>query len=93
MNNKQENEFNVEENLKNVKNKIVVLSGKGGVGKSTISANLAQFLSEKGKKVGILDSDIHGPSIPKILGLEEEKVAGSDKGIFPIKTENGLKIM
>lgn len=93
MNNKKESEFNVEENLKNVKNKIVVLSGKGGVGKSTISANLAQLLSEKGKKVGILDSDIHGPSIPKILGLEEERAMGSQKGMLPVKTKDGLKVM
>jgi ATP-binding protein involved in chromosome partitioning len=93
MNQTQEKEFNVKENLKNVKNKIVVLSGKGGVGKSTISANLAQLLSGKGKKVGILDSDIHGPSIPKILGIEEERATGSDKGIVPVKTEDGLKVM
>jgi ATP-binding protein involved in chromosome partitioning len=90
---KKENNYNIEEKLKNVKNKIVVLSGKGGVGKSTISANLAQFLSEKGKKVGILDSDIHGPSIPKILGVEEKKICANQKGIIPVQTENGLKIM
>jgi len=93
MNQTQEKEFDVKENLKNVKNKIVVLSGKGGVGKSTISANLAQLLSEKGKKVGILDSDIHGPSIPKILGVEEERAMGSNNGILPVKTKDGLKVM
>jgi ATP-binding protein involved in chromosome partitioning len=93
MNKKQKEEYNIEDNLKNVKNKIVILSGKGGVGKSTISANLAQFLSDKGKKVGILDSDIHGPSIPKILGVEEERPMGNEKGILPVQTKDGLKIM
>lgn len=89
----QKNEYNVEENLKNVKHKIVILSGKGGVGKSTISVNLAQSLSSKGKKVGILDSDIHGPSIPKIIGVEEKKPGAHEKGIIPVETKDGLKIM
>jgi len=89
----QKNEYNIEENLKNVKHKIVVLSGKGGVGKSTISAKLAQFLSNKGKKVGILDSDIHGPSIPKIIGVEEKKPGADAKGILPVETKDGVKIM
>jgi ATP-binding protein involved in chromosome partitioning len=89
----QENELDIKENLKNVKNKIVVLSGKGGVGKSTISSNLAEFLLKKGKKVGILDSDIHGPSIPKILGVEENRPGAHEKGILPVQTKEGLKIM
>ena len=55
--------------LKNVKNKLVVMSGKGGVGKSTVAASLALTLSEQGYKVGLLDVDLHGPSIAGIFGL------------------------
>jgi len=93
MNQKEKKEIDIKGNLKNVKHKIVVLSGKGGVGKSTISATLAKYLSKKGKNVGILDSDIHGPSIPKILGVEDEKAVGSKEGILPVETNEGLKIM
>ncbi len=53
-----------------IKHKILILSGKGGVGKSTIAANMAVSLALDGKKVGLLDIDIHGPSIPKLLKLE-----------------------
>ena len=71
-----------------IKNKLAVLSGKGGVGKSTITANLAIALARKGHKVGVLDADIHGPSIPKILGMRgQELTAGriEDLGVFPAK--------
>ena len=57
------------DNLKDVKHKLIVMSGKGGVGKSTVAVNLAFSLAAKGKKVGILDADIHGPSVPKLLGV------------------------
>lgn len=90
---KKQDNIDVGKNLEKVKHKIVVLSGKGGVGKSTISAALAKYLSKKGKQVGILDSDIHGPSIPKILGVEDKKAVGAEKGILPIETDEGLKIM
>ncbi len=58
--------------LPGVKNIIAVASGKGGVGKSTVCTNLAISLAEKGYKVGLLDADIFGPSVPKMLGVEEE---------------------
>lgn len=90
---KKQDNIDVGKNLEKVKRKIVVLSGKGGVGKSTISATLAKYLSKKGRQVGILDSDIHGPSIPKILGVEDKKAVGAEKGILPIETDEGLKIM
>src|SRR5208337_4783830 len=57
-----------------VKHVIMVLSGKGGVGKSTVSVNLAYALSNHGKKVGLLDLDMHGPNIPKMLGIEDHKL-------------------
>jgi len=62
----------IEKNLKNIKHTIVVMSGKGGVGKSTIAVNLAYSLAGKGNKVGILDTDIHGPSVVKMTGTENK---------------------
>ncbi|MBR4956994.1 MAG: P-loop NTPase, partial [Lentisphaeria bacterium] len=61
------------EALGKIKRKIVVMSGKGGVGKSTVAANLAYTLARSGRKVGLLDVDVHGPSIPKMLGVEDTR--------------------
>ena len=84
-------ETKVTDSLVKIKHKIVVLSGKGGIGKSTVSANLALSLAEKGYEVGLLDSDIHGPSIPKMLGLEDKKPESSETGIAPILALPKLK--
>ena len=84
----QEQEKRLKIRMAKIKNKLAVLSGKGGVGKSTITANLAIALARKGHKVGVLDADIHGPSIPKILGMRgQELTAGriEDLGVFPAK--------
>ena len=67
-----------------VKHVIMVLSGKGGVGKSTVSVNLAYALSAHGKKVGLLDLDMHGPNIPKMLGIEDHKLAMMGDRIEPV---------
>lgn len=83
----------VAEGLKNVRRKIAVMSGKGGVGKSTVAANLALALSMRGPKVGLLDCDIHGPSIPKILGIESERATGTESAINPISAEGGIEVM
>ena len=80
------------ERLQKIKHKIIVLSGKGGVGKSTVAVNLAVSLSAAGKQVGLLDVDIHGPSIPKMLHLEDAKVEMQDYSILPIE-KAGLKVM
>ncbi|MDO4764542.1 MAG: Mrp/NBP35 family ATP-binding protein [Eubacteriales bacterium] len=72
---------------------IVVMSGKGGVGKSTVSANLAMTLQEMGHKVGIMDADLVGPSIPRLLGIEKEAMMMTKTGLEPVSLENGLKVV
>jgi len=74
----------LKENLSHIEHRIMVMSGKGGVGKSTVAANLAVSLARKGYEVGILDADVHGPNIPKMLGLEKEKLIGTPQGMLPI---------
>jgi Mrp family chromosome partitioning ATPase len=71
-----------------IRHKIIVLSGKGGVGKSTVAVNLAISLANAGMRVGLLDVDIHGPSIPTMLGLENEKLQGDADGLSPIVVGN-----
>lgn len=78
--------------LNRIEHKIVVLSGKGGVGKSTIAVNLAVALSIYGNRVGLLDIDIHGPSVPTMLGLEKAVINASDEIIYPVDF-NGMKVM
>jgi ATP-binding protein involved in chromosome partitioning len=75
-----------------IRHKVMVLSGKGGVGKSTVAVNLATALMMSGKRVGLLDVDIHGPSIPTMLGLEREMIQGSEEGWLPIDL-GGMKVM
>lgn len=77
-----------------VKHKILVLSGKGGVGKSTVAVNLAVSLATAGKRVGLLDVDIHGPSIPKLLGMEGSRPQfAGETAIIPMNFEDKLKVM
>jgi ATP-binding protein involved in chromosome partitioning len=80
-------------NMRAIKKKIMVMSGKGGVGKSTVAANLAAKLAERGNKVGLLDADIHGPSIPKMFGIEDTRPEVDENGIVPISVTENLVVM
>jgi len=77
-------EQEIAEKMRYVTHKIVILSGKGGVGKTTVAVNLATALAWKGNVVGILDADITGPNVPKMLGLEGTRMVGGDKGLEPV---------
>lgn len=79
--------------LSGVKCKIAVSSGKGGVGKSTVSANLAIALQKQGYKVGLLDADIYGPSIPKMFGIENERPFANESGMIVPIEKYGIKIL
>jgi len=83
----------ISQNIKHIKHQILVLSGKGGVGKSSTAVNLAVWLSMQNKKVGLLDIDIHGPSIPKLLNLEGRKLQGREDRIEPIPYSDTLKVI
>jgi ATP-binding protein involved in chromosome partitioning len=76
-----------------IKHKIAIISGKGGVGKSTVTVNLAAAFATMGKSVGVLDADIHGPSVPRLLGLEGQQVKVTPSGVFPVDGPLGMKVM
>ena len=76
-----------------IKHKIMILSGKGGVGKSTVAANIAVALAMEGKKVGILDSDFHGPSIPTLFNIERERPVSDGESMLPVDSVLGIKVM
>lgn len=78
--------------LKDVKNIIAIASGKGGVGKSTVSANIALSLAATGAKVGLMDADIYGPTVPALFDIKEQPEVTEDKKLIPLE-KNGLKLM
>ncbi|MCW3132953.1 MAG: Mrp/NBP35 family ATP-binding protein [Methanophagales archaeon] len=88
-----EQEEAVKTRMEKVKHKIMVMSGKGGVGKTTVAANLAFALGMRGLDVGLMDADIHGPDIPKILGIEDKRPEASGGKISPILVTPRLKTM
>ena len=89
----QEDLQKIHKRMSRIKYKIAVLSGKGGVGKSTVTVNLATAFAMRGYQVGILDADIHGPSIPKLLGLQSAKLEAGPPGIFPVKGPLGMRVV
>lgn len=79
--------------MKDVKHTIAVISGKGGVGKSTVTVNLAAAFAKQRKQVGVLDADIHGPSVPRLLGLTGQQVRVGPPGAFPVAGPLGMKVV
>jgi len=88
---KTEQDKRLKERMLKIKYKFIVISGKGGVGKTTVAVNIAAGLAVKGNRVGILDVDIHGPNIAKMLGAEERRLVESELGIEPVEVFRGLK--
>lgn len=90
----KEAEKRIADRMKKIKHKIMVLSGKGGVGKTTVAVNLAATLALKGHKVGLLDADIHGPNVPKMLGVQEAKLTVDESNrIIPVMPLENLKVI
>lgn len=89
-----EQQLNLSRNLGQIKYKIAVMSGKGGVGKSTVAANIAEAFQKEGFTTGILDADIHGPNIPKMLGVEDHDIMiNEERHMMPVEAPSGLKVM
>jgi len=83
----------VDESLKKIKNKYIVLSGKGGVGKTSTSVNLSMALANRGFNVGIMDVDLHGPDVPRMLGLKGMLDLTKNHKLNPIRYSNNLKVV
>ncbi len=79
--------------MSKIKHKIAVISGKGGVGKSTVTVNLATAFAMHGLSIGIFDADITGPCVPKIMGVKGRKLQGGPPGVFPATGSLGIKVM
>jgi len=88
----EHNRWLVNKRMNDIKFKLIVGSNKGGVGKSTVTTNLAVALAAKGFKVGLADADLHGPNIPKLVKAEDVRLRSTDEGIDPYETSNGLKV-
>lgn len=86
-------DMEIAKKMNKIKHTIAIMSGKGGVGKSTISVNLALVLAEKGYQTGILDVDIHGPNVPRMLKIEKDILQVNDEGILPVKVGKNLKVI
>jgi ATP-binding protein involved in chromosome partitioning len=89
----KEQEAKITQALAKIKNRLLVFSGKGGVGKSTVAANLALAAALKKLKVGLMDVDIHGPDLAKILGVEDKKLDISPQGIKAVEVNENLKLI
>lgn len=83
----------VHQRMAQVKHKIIVMSGKGGVGKSTVAVSLATSLALEGRQVGLLDVDLHGPTVPQLLGLQGRQLEIVDETIVPMQVGDNLKVM
>jgi ATP-binding protein involved in chromosome partitioning len=92
-NTKTKQDADIDSSLKKIKNKYIVMSGKGGVGKTSTSVNLAMALAQKGFKVGIMDVDLHGPDVPRMLGLKGMLDLTKNHKLNPIRYSENLKVV
>lgn len=90
---RQAQDERLKKRMAGIAHKVLVLSGKGGVGKTTISVNLALALAEKGFKVGLLDTDLHGPNVAKMLGADNAQLMSYEDGIEPFEVIKNLKVV
>ncbi len=86
-------EEQLKKKLQSIKHRLVIMSGKGGVGKTTVTANLAVALAKMGMKVGILDGDVHGPNIPRMLGVDKDGLQMGPNGLLPVTARDDVKVM
>ena len=90
---KPDPDANVKSSLSKIKNKLIVMSGKGGVGKTSVSVNTAIALSKKGYKVGLMDVDLHGPDVPRMLGLKGTPDLSKNQKLNPLKYSDNLSVI
>jgi len=90
---KRQEEEKLRRRLAEIRHRMMVISGKGGVGKTTVAVNLAAALAKEGYDVGLLDADIHGPNVPKMLGVEWRPLVGGENGIRPVEIFPNFKVV
>jgi ATP-binding protein involved in chromosome partitioning len=90
---REQEDRRLRERMAQIRRRLVVVSGKGGVGKSTVAANLALALSSRGHRIGLLDVDIHGPSMARILGCEGGALISDGQSILPVEVRDRLTLM
>ncbi len=90
---KNEQEMRIKANMGRIKNRIAIVSGKGGVGKSTVTAGIALELARNGFRVGVLDADVSGPNMPHLLGVEDMRMEGDEKNFYPVVASYGIKVV
>jgi len=88
-----EKDHNIQVSLGKIKNKFIIMSGKGGVGKTSVSVNLAIALANKGYQVGLMDVDIHGPDVPKMLGLNQRAMITENEKLKPVHYSENLGVI
>lgn len=90
---RQQEQQRIDRALGKIKHKILVMSGKGGVGKSTVAVNLAVALAKAGQRVGLMDVDLHGPTVPVLLGMTDRRPDADEEGLRPLVYSENLKVM